>query len=182
MQYLPFECIFGYSLTLKIKIMDEKVCCLEFDPTPWAGTQHEWTDKRFIRDTVTQFAHMPLPGQMGKVITRMWNAANTAGVAPKDPADFLLLAHDPSPWKSDLYLAVEGENPDLKNTVTLSGTFVTKAYDGPYRRMPEFFKDMERGLAADGKVAQKYYVYYAYCPKCAKKYEHNWMVIFAQLA
>lgn len=39
-------------------------------------------------------------------------------------------------------------------------------------KMNQFLADMD-------KKARDYYIHYAYCPKCAEKYGHNHMIIFA---
>lgn len=31
------------------------------------------------------------------------------------------------------------------------------------------------------QFAKKYYVHYAYCPKCEKKFGHNYMILFAEV-
>jgi len=38
---------------------------------------------------------------------------------------------------------------------------------------------MNQFLADMDKKARDYYIHYAYCPKCAEKYGHNYMIIFA---
>lgn len=35
--------------------------------------------------------------------------------------------------------------------------------------------------AGQGKKAKKYYFYYTSCPKCAKKFGHNYIVAFAEV-
>jgi hypothetical protein len=161
--------------------MEEKECCPKFDPQPWEKATHEWKDKLFMKDSIKQFMHMPLPGQMEKVMGRMWGAAEKAGVSITDMKEFLLLAYDPSPWKSEFYMTVSAEHPDLENVVKISGTFLSKTYDGPFNKVPAYLKDMEAYLKEQGKVAKKYYFYYTTCPKCAKKYGHNWIVAFAEV-
>jgi hypothetical protein len=66
------------------------------------------------------------------------------------------------------------------NNVTISGTFISKVFSGPYNAIPKFIKQMNEYLATQGKKAKDYYVHYAYCPKCAKKYGDNYMILFAQ--
>ncbi len=65
--------------------------------------------------------------------------------------------------------------------VKLSGTFLTKVFEGPYQNAPKWLKEMEAYVAEQGKKAQKYYFYYTTCPKCAKKWGKNYVVIFAQV-
>jgi hypothetical protein len=160
--------------------MEEKECCPKFDPQPWENVTHEWKDKLFLVDSMPQFMHMPLPGVYAKTITRMWNLAQKYEAAP-EMKDFLLLAYDPSPWKSILYLSITKEIPDEKQMEKLSGTFFTKVFDGPFQNVPKYIKETEALLATQGKKAKKYYFYFTTCPKCAKKWGHNYMVVFAEI-
>ncbi len=65
--------------------------------------------------------------------------------------------------------------------VSLTGTFEAKVFDGPYNAIPKFIKEMNKYLEEKGKKAKKYYVHYAYCPGCAKKFGHNYMILFAEI-
>jgi hypothetical protein len=154
-------------------------CCPLFDSTLWNHVEHTWQDKLFLKDSVPEVFHIPLPGTYGKVITRMWKKAEDAGAAP-DRKDFLLLAFDPSPFKGELYMAITREVPGEEN-VRLSGNFISKVFDGPYNKVPSYIKEMNEYLVTRGKTAKKYYFYYAYCPKCAKKYGHNYIVVLAEV-
>ncbi len=158
---------------------DDQECCPKFDPEPWDAKTNVWTNKLFIRDYLPQFLHMPLPSMMGKVIGRMWKKAQDAGAA-SEMKDFLLLAYDPSPWKSELYMNVTKEVPGAEN-VKLSGSFESKVYDGPFNNVPKYIKDFNKYLADNSKKAKKFYFYFTTCPKCAKKYGHNYIVAFAEV-
>ena len=107
---------------------DSNTCCPKFDPEPWNEKSHNWKDKLFIKDTVRQIFHMPLPSSIKKTICRMWEKAQDAKAAP-GIKDFLLLAYDPSPWKSELYMTVTKEIPGAEN-VKLSGIYLSKVFDG----------------------------------------------------
>ncbi len=157
----------------------DQECCPVFEPEPWDYRTHEWVDKPFIRDYIPQLFHMPLPSMMGKVIGRMWKKAQDAGAAP-DLKSFLLLAYDPSPWKSELYMTVTKEVPGAEN-VTLNGTFMSKVFDGPFNHVPKYLNEFRRYLVLKEKKAKKYYFYFTTCPKCAKKYGHNYIVAFAEV-
>lgn len=159
---------------------EEKECCPKFDPEPWDGKTREWKDKPFLTRTIPQLFHMPLPGVMGRAIGSMWAEAEKAGIAPNEE-DFLLLAHDPSPWRSELFMAVTGMKPGADDACTLSGTFVSKAFDGPYQNIPKYIAEAEAFLKTQGRTAKKWYFYYTTCPKCAKKYGHNWIVALAEV-
>ena len=70
---------------------------------------------------------------------------------------------------------------NAKNT-TLSGTFISKVFDGAFNAAPKFIKQMDSYLAKQDEKASDYYVHYAYCPKCATEAGHNYKVLFAEVA
>jgi hypothetical protein len=154
-------------------------CCPKFDTVPWDEKTFQWTDKQFIKDTVPQIFHIPLPGTIKRLMGRMWKKAQESNAAP-EIKDFIAMAYDPSPWKSEFYIAVTKDVPGVDN-VKLSGTFLTKVFDGPYNAVPKWIKEMDRLVASKGKETKKYYFYYTTCPKCAKKYGHNYVVAFAEV-
>lgn len=159
---------------------DEEICCPKFDPEPWQEKAIVWEDKQFIMATIPQFMHMPIGGSFPKTVAKMWAQVEAADARPADK-DFMMLAHDPSPWKSELYINVTKQVPDAEN-VRLSGKYLTKVFDGPYKDIGRFFKEMDAYVAHAGHKNPKYFVYYTTCPKCAEKYGHNYMVFFAQVA
>jgi hypothetical protein len=63
----------------------------------------------------------------------------------------------------------------------ISGNFVSRVFDGGYNSIPKFVKIMDEYLAETGKKAKDYYIHYAYCPSCAKKFGRNYMILFAKL-
>ncbi|MBP6976336.1 hypothetical protein KBB42_01965, partial [Candidatus Dojkabacteria bacterium] len=92
----------------------------------------------------------------------------------------LILFSDPTPFKGEIYISVEKDVPNEEN-VNISGTFISRVFDGGYNDIPRFIKEMNEYLKEDNKVAKDYYIHYAYCPKCAVKYGHNYMIIFAKV-
>ena len=83
-------------------------------------------------------------------------------------------------WGADLYLEVAKEVPGAK-MASISGTFLAQAYEGPYRDISKWIADMKKRVEAKGKALKKLYFYYTTCPKCAKKYGKNYVVLFAQV-
>lgn len=154
-------------------------CCLKFDPKPWDQKTHYWKNKLFIKETVPQLFHMPFPPMIGRMIHRQWKKAQDAGADPK-MKDFLWLSYDPSPWKSEHYIAVTRKVPNAIN-VKITGTFISKVFDGSYNAVPKWAKEMDEYLEKKNKKAKKYYFYFTTCPKCAKKFGHNYVVAFAQV-
>jgi hypothetical protein len=158
---------------------ETKECCPKFDPQPWEKITHQWKDKPFLLETIPQFLHMPLPGVYRKALTRMWERAQKLGIAP-DIKDFLLLAYDPSPWKSELYIAVTKEIPE-PDIVKLTGTYISMVFDGPYSGVPKYIKKMDEYLETLKKKSKKYFFYFTTCPKCAKKFGHNYIVALSEV-
>ena len=160
------------------KDIPETGCCPKFDPSLWDEKEIKWDSKLFVKDTVTCLFHIPL--NMGSVMKRMHNKVLEAGAGLEDMKDFVLLSHDRSSWKSDQYYSVKKEVPDMEN-VKLSGTFMTKVFEGPYKDARNWYKEMMKYVEAKGKKVKNLYFYYTTCPKCAKVYGRNYVVAFAEL-
>lgn len=155
-------------------------CCPRFNPKKWDGKTNVWKNKQFIKESLPTFFHIPFPPMIGKKITKMWSLANKSKKIEANKDNILILFRDPSAFKSEIYLSVTGPVKGADNS-KLSGTFVSKVFAGPYNAIPKFIKQMSEYLSKKGKAALDYYVHYAYCPKCAKKYGNNYMILFAKV-
>jgi hypothetical protein len=155
-------------------------CCPKFEPKRWDEKVHKWENKSFIKESILQFFHIPFPQTIGKKITKLWNLAESSKKNLSKKEDALILFYDPSAFKSEIYLSVSGDVPDAEN-VKFSGTFISKVFDGPYGAVPKFIKQMDEFLTKKNKKAKKYYIHYAYCPQCAKKFGHNYAILFAEI-
>ena len=113
------------------------------------------------------------------VTERMWKKTKEAGAAPENN-DFLLLSHDPNPWRSDQYLTVTREVPGMEN-IKFTGTMLSKVFEGPYREAGKWHSQMVEYAKSRGKEPQKIFFFYTTCPKCAKEYGKNYVVAFAQV-
>ncbi len=156
-----------------------KQCCPPFDPATLDGKTHVWDNKLFFMESVPQVFHLPLPWVLGRTIGRMWERAQAVKAAPA-PEDFLLLTYDRSPWRAEWYLAVTAPVPGTE-PVRLSGTFVSRVFEGPYSSAPKWMRAMEEYAAARGERIRRQYFYYPTCPKCARMYGRNYAVAFAQV-
>ncbi|SNR53964.1 hydrolase [Lutibacter flavus] len=156
-------------------------CCPKFSTEKWDKKTFNWNQKPFIKSSIPTFFHIPIPRMIGKKVTRMMKLAEESKKIDENIEDTLLLFTDPSPFKSDLLLSVTGNVTNAKNT-SLTGVFMSKVFDGPYNSIPKFIKQLNTYLSEQGKKAKNHYVHYAYCPKCAKKYGNNYMVLFAEIA
>jgi len=156
----------------------QKECCPKFNPEKWDGQVFNWYDKPFIKESMITFFHLPFPWILKNKMTKLCQLADSCNSA--NPEEVLLLFHDPSAFKSEIYLSVNKEIAEAKN-IKMTGNFVAKVFSGPYRDVPKFIKSMDEYLSQEGKKALDYYIHYAYCPKCAKKYGNNYMIIFARV-
>ena len=159
---------------------DSSVCCPLFKPEKWDKKSFTWTDMKFIKETIPEFFHIPSPNAIDKKITKMWSSIEKTDAMLENKDDTLILFHDPTPFRGEIFIAVSKEVPN-ENNVVLSGNFVSRVYDGGYNDISRFIKDMNSYLAESQKKAKDFYIHYAYCPKCAEKYGHNYMIIFAEV-
>ena len=100
-----------------------------------------------------------------------------AGALSPEP---LMLSDEKSMWGSDIYIAITKEVPGANN-VRLSGTFLSKVFEGDYKEMGKFVKEMDEYVNSQNKTMKKMYFYYTTCPKCAKHYGKNYVVLLAEI-
>lgn len=150
-------------------------CCEPFDPASWQDKEIVWKDKLFVQDHVTSILHIPL--NMGQKITKNMALIEEAGA--KAPAQ-LMLCDESSPWGSEIFIDVSKDVPGAKMT-TLSGTFLTKVFEGPFQNAGKWAAEMTDYVKTKGKDLKKIVFFYTTCPKCAKVYGKNYVVLFAQI-
>jgi len=153
----------------------EDECCPKFDPEPWDEKEINWEAKQFLKDRVRSFLHIPL--NFGAVMRRSMAAIESADAKPEE---MIVLSEENSLWGADVYVAVSKDVPDVQ-MVSLSGTFLSKAYEGPYKDAGKWAKQMVEHVKVAGKELKKLYFYYTTCPKCAKKYGKNYVVLLAEV-
>jgi hypothetical protein len=151
-------------------------CCPPFDPTPWDGKLFEWENKMFIRDKVFTLFYFPI--NFGKVIIRLMTKMQAAGA---ESPGWLCLSDHKSRWRMDLYLAVDKNVPEAEN-VSLSGKFLCKTYEGPYKDTAKWCADFKTFAMKKGFSIDKWFMWYTTCPKCSKKYGKNYVTIVAQVS
>ena len=59
--------------------------------------------------------------------------------------------------------------------------FLTKVFEGPYQNVGKWAMEMAEYVKGKGKEIKKLYFSYTTCPKCAKAYGKNYVVLFAQI-
>jgi hypothetical protein len=150
-------------------------CCEPFNPGPWQDKEITWKDKIFVKDHVASFLHIPL--NMGKKIIKNMKLIEKANAkAPQQ----LMLTDEKSLWGADIYIDVSGDVTGAQ-MATLSGTFLTKVFEGPYQNAGKWATEMKECVENKDKKLEKLYFSYTTCPKCAKAYGKNYVVLFAQI-
>ncbi len=152
-----------------------EICCPKFDPQPWDEREIKWDNKKFVTDRVRSFLHIPL--NFKGVMVRNMALIEAAGAKAED---MIVLADENSLWGADVYIAVAQDVPQTK-MASISGTFLSKVFEGHYKNVGTWAKEMQEHVRAAGRQLKKMYFYYTTCPKCAKKYGKNYVVLLAQV-
>jgi hypothetical protein len=170
---------FVKELNAKINIMNKLTesltCCPELNPDLWDMKYFDWNDKKFIADKVFTLLYVPL--NFGAAMKRFDKRLRDAGATSTDG---LCLSLQRSKWSMELLLAVDGEITGADNRA-ISGRIFSKVYEGAYNNTGKWWKDFKQVVAQKGHVLKNCYMWYTTCPKCAKKYGKNHVVIFGEL-
>jgi len=153
----------------------ETGCCPRFNPEPWDEKEVTFEDKLFLKEHVKSFFHIPL--NFGKVMVKNMEKIQKADALPPEP---LMLCDDKSLWGSDIYIGVSKDVPNSE-MVRISGTFLTRVFEGHYKNAGKWAKDMTEYVKSKSKDMKKMYFFYTTCPKCAEFYGKNYTVILAQI-
>ncbi len=153
----------------------ETGCCTKFNTEPWDEKEMTFNNKLFIKDKVRSAFHIPL--NFGAVMKRNMEKIKKAGA---EAENYLALSDEKSSWGSDLLIHVSKEVPEAE-MVRLSGAFLTKVFEGGYKDMSKWIKEMQEFVQGRGKEMKKMYFFYTTCPKCAKVHGKNYVVILAEV-
>jgi len=150
-------------------------CCEPFNPEPWQNKEIVWKNKLFVKDHITSFLHIPL--NMGNKIVKNMELIEKA----KAKASYqLMLTDKKSMWGADIYIDVSKKVSGAQ-MATLTGTFLTKVFEGTYQNVGKWAEEMKVYVKNKNKEIKKLYFSYTTCPKCAKAYGKNYVVLFAQI-
>lgn len=151
-------------------------CCPRFHPEAWDGVELHFEDKPFVRAETKSVMHVPV--NMGKVFSRVQDHFEASGGF--DPDDTIVMSRDLSPWTSE-HLFAAPHPVSEEEMVTLSGDFITKVFEGPYKEAKEWYQEMKDMAAAHGKTDGEVWFFYTTCPKCAEVYGKNYVVGLAEV-
>jgi hypothetical protein len=149
-------------------------CCPRFNPNGWDGRDLHFSDKPFVRATTLSAMHIPL--NMGRVFARVGEHMQEAGALDAD--NMIVLSRDLGPWNSEHLFSADKDVPG-EETTALSGDFVTRVFEGPYRETEKWYGEMKTLAAGKGEPGEVYF-FYTTCPKCAKAYGKNYVVGVAE--
>ena len=151
-------------------------CCPRFNPEGWDEQELHFKDKLFVKAKTRSLFHIPL--NMGSVFPKTFKVIEEAQAISED--DLIVLSYDPSAWSGEHYFSVNKDVPG-EEMVHLSGDYLTRVFEGPYKKVPKWEKEMQEFVNSKGKQAKKTYFFYTTCPKCAKFYGKNYVVAVAEL-
>jgi len=162
---------------LKDKLYEqaETGCCPRFNPEPWDEKEVTLKDKLFVKDHIRSFLHIPL--NFGKVMAKNMDRIQKTDALNPEP---LMLSDEKSLWGSDIYIAVSKEVPGAE-MVKISGTYLTKVFEGPYKNIGSWVKEMKAYVKSKDEEMKNLYFFYTTCPKCAKAYGKNYTVLLAMV-
>ena len=152
-------------------------CCPRFNPEGWDNRELHFEDKAFVRAVTRSIDHVPV--DMGPVFESTFAAIETAGAY--DPENTIILSRDISASEGEHFFAVSKPVPG-QNITHWTGDYITKLFEGPYEKAPEWEEQFAAELKRRGHQARATYYFYTTCPKCAQTYGKNYIVAVAELA
>jgi len=153
----------------------ETGCCPRFDPKPWDKKKVVFKNRLFLKDKVSCLFHIPL--NFGKIMVKDMEKIQNAKALTEKP---LMLCYGASLWKSDVYIEVTKNVPNAE-MARISGTFLTKVYEGSFKDMGKWMREMGEYVKKEGKAMKTMYAFYTTCPACAKVYGKNYVVLLAEI-
>ena len=124
-------------------------CCPRFEPAPWDDKIVTWENKPFLKDRVVSFLHIPL--NFGAVMKRSMASIEAAGATSDE---MIVLSEENSLWGADVYIAIAKEVPGAR-IAAVSGTYLAKVFEGPYRNMRNWIAEMKSYVQGKGKTFEK---------------------------
>jgi hypothetical protein len=152
-------------------------CCPKFNPEGWDGQKLHFDGKQFVKATTRSLAHVPL--NMSSVFARVQKHIDESQASSAEQS--FVLSRDTSAFGAEHLFAVskpvKGEELE-----TVSGDFVTRVFEGPYREVRNWHSEMRKIAHSHGAGEdQPVWFFYTTCPKCAKAYGKNYVVGVAEI-
>jgi hypothetical protein len=161
----------------KYDMSDNKTnCCPRFNPEGWDDQELHFRDKLFVKAKTRSIFHIPI--NMGAVFEKTFSDIEKENGYRDD--DLIIMSCDPTAWRGEHYFSVIKDIPGHE-MIKMTGDFLTKVFEGPYKNAPKWEKEMAELVKSKGKQVKKTYFFYTTCPKCAKVYGKNYIVAVTEL-
>lgn len=151
-------------------------CCPRFNSEGWDEQDLHFKNKLFLKAKTRSIFHIPI--NMSSVFPAMLDAIDKADGKAED--EFIVLSYDPSAWTGEHYFSVTKDIPGQTMT-HMTGDYLTKVFEGPYKNIYKWEKEMETFVKSKGKHVKRTYFFYTTCPKCAKFYGKNYVVAVSEI-
>ena len=151
-------------------------CCPKFKQEGWDEQELHFKDKLFLKAKTRSVFHIPM--NMGSVYPKAFADIKEANAYSDE--NFIVLSYDPSAWIGEHYFSVTKGVPGHE-MAAITGDFLTKVFEGPYKNAPKWEKEMEGFVKKKGRQIKKTYFFYTTCPKCVKVYGKNYVVAVSEV-
>ena len=151
-------------------------CCPRFNTEGWDDQELHFKDKLFVKAKTRSIFHIPI--NMGSVYPKTFTEIEKANAI--DYNDLIVLSYDTSSWTGEHYFSVHRNVPG-QEMIHMTGDYLTKVFEGPYKNAPKWEKEMKSFVENKGKHVKKTYFFYTTCPKCAKYYGKNYVVAVSEI-
>lgn len=153
------------------------ICCKDIDISKWRLKKLVWKRKPFYVVKYGSFFHIPIG--IGKAMVK---GMETVSKKYSTPYPELWLSKETGLFSAKMMFAVDNASTSDPDIEELTGTFVTRGFQGPYKSMGNFIRVfIEQVRQKYGKKPSELYFWYANCPKCAKKQGGPKIVIFGRI-
>jgi hypothetical protein len=151
-------------------------CCPKFKREGWDEQELYFRRKLFLKAKTRSIFHIPI--NMGSVYPKTFADIKKANAHSDD--NFVVLSYDPSAWTGEHFFSVTKGVPGHE-MVEMTGDFLTKVFEGPYKNAPKWAKEMEAYVNGKGRQVKRTYFFYTTCPKCTKAYGKNYVVAVSEV-
>jgi len=149
--------------------------CSNFDPKKWDKKKVTWKEKLFVKDKAIAFFHIPL--NIKSVIKRGMEKIRKADAVSKET---MILSDENHLFSTNIYISTKKMVPKVHD-VKVSGVFLTRVFEGSYKNMNKWKKEMESYVKLQKKELKHLYYYYPTHNKESKEKKKNYVILLAEI-